>query len=236
MAAPEANLEPTQVVRTAWVFYLLMALGGIVWVGLRSEVIPLSLFIDPTTWWIDLGLGLGAGLLLLAVWNLGVRRLTSARELESRLGDVLGRLSTDQAIALALLSGVAEELFFRGAVQGSWGWGWATLLFGLLHSGPGRIFRLWTVFALVAGALFGGLMVWRGNLLAPVVAHFLVNAVNLRHLGRAGGEADGEADGGADGGEKETDPDEDEETGAGDRGGDGDRPSTGVPPVERRSR
>jgi membrane protease YdiL (CAAX protease family) len=42
--------------------------------------------------------------------------------------------------------------------------------------------RLWTLFAVVAGSLFGGLMLWRGNLLAPVVAHFLVNAVNLSRL------------------------------------------------------
>ena len=34
----------------------------------------------------------------------------------------------------------------------------------------------------VLAVIFGGLMVWRGNLLAPVVAHFLVNAVNLRRL------------------------------------------------------
>jgi membrane protease YdiL (CAAX protease family) len=56
------------------------------------------------------------------------------------------------------------------------------VLFALLHTGPGRHFRLWTVFAVLAGALFGGLMLWRGNLLAPVVGHVLVNGVNLRRL------------------------------------------------------
>ena len=64
------------------------------------------------------------------------------------------------------------------------------MLFGLLHSGPGKAFRLWTLFAVVAGALLGGLMVWRGNLLGPVVGHVLVNAVNLRRLaGRMGDSA-----------------------------------------------
>ena len=81
-----------------------------------------------------------------------------------------------------MLSGFAEELFFRGAVQGSWGFVWATLLFALMHTGPDPAFRLWTLFALLAGALFGGLMLWRGNLLAPVTAHFVVNAVNLRRI------------------------------------------------------
>jgi membrane protease YdiL (CAAX protease family) len=61
------------------------------------------------------------------------------------------------------------------------------VLFSLLHTGSGKHFRLWTVFAALAGALFGGLMLWRGNLLAPVLAHVLVNGVNLRRLARDNG-------------------------------------------------
>ncbi len=95
---------------------------------------------------------------------------------------MLGPLTASEAFGLALLSGFAEELFFRGAVQGQWGFVPATILFALLHSGPGRAFRFWTLFAALAGLLFGGLMVWRGNLLAPVLGHFLVNGVNLRRL------------------------------------------------------
>ena len=102
--------------------------------------------------------------------------------LEELLGELLGGITAPQAIALAALSGFAEELFFRGAVQGAVGWLAASLLFALLHSGPGRELRLWTLFALCAGLLFGALMLWRGNLLAPVLAHFVVNAVNLYRL------------------------------------------------------
>ena len=47
-----------------------------------------------------------------------------------------------------------------GAGKSTIGAAVATGLFALLHMGPGREFRLWTVFALVAGALLGGLMVW----------------------------------------------------------------------------
>ena len=45
------------------------------------------------------------------------------------------------------------------------------------------------VLALVAGALLGGLMAWRGNLLGPVVGHVLVNAVNLRRLASRSGDS-----------------------------------------------
>jgi membrane protease YdiL (CAAX protease family) len=114
------------------------------------------------------------------------RLLPAQRRLEERLGELLGGLTAPQAVALAALSGFAEELFFRGAVQGALGWIAASLLFALLHSGPGPEFRLWTLFAACAGLLFGALMLWRGNLLAPALAHFLVNAVNLHRLRRGG--------------------------------------------------
>lgn len=157
------------------------------WIGSRERVIPLTLFVDPGGWWIDLGLGVGSAAVLLGLWWLLGRRLAAGRELERRIAELLGPLARDEAIALAVLSGVAEELFFRGAVQGSWGWLWATALFAVLHTGPGLSFRLWTLFAVVAGGLFGGLVLWRGNLLAPVVAHVLVNAVNLSRLAAAAG-------------------------------------------------
>jgi hypothetical protein len=163
---------------------MVLALGGVLWIGLRLGVIPLSLFVDPNGWWIDLGVGIGAGLLLLGAWWGAERTFPLARELEARLGEALGPITVSEAVALALLSGFAEELFFRGAVQGGLGWAAATILFGLLHSGPGKAFRLWTLFAVAAGALLGGIMIWRGNLLGPVAGHFLVNAVNLRRLAR----------------------------------------------------
>jgi uncharacterized protein len=164
-----------------------------VWIGHARGVIPLALFVDrrrfPLDLALDLAIGVAAGLLLVGLWRLAGRFLKTARDLELALSQVLGSITTAEAFGLALLSGFAEEIFFRGALQRSIGLFPATLLFALLHSGPGRAFRLWTVFAAVAGLLFGGLLLWRGNLLAPVVAHFVVNAINLRSLSRPPGES-----------------------------------------------
>jgi membrane protease YdiL (CAAX protease family) len=181
-------LPPGRLYRFAWGLYLVLALAGALWIGLRRGMIPLSLFIDRELWWLDLGLGLGAGALLLGAWWGAERTFPLAKELEARLGEALGIVTPSEAIALALLSGFAEELFFRGALQGTVGWAAATVLFGLLHSGPGKAFRLWTLFAVVAGALLGGLMVWRGNLLGPIAGHVLVNGVNLRRLASLSGD------------------------------------------------
>jgi membrane protease YdiL (CAAX protease family) len=154
----------------------------VIWSGWREKVIGLDLFFDPERWWLDLAAGIAGGLALVGLWRLAARWSGRARDLEGKLGALLGSLTRGEVVALAVISGLAEELFFRGAVQGSWGFFWATALFALLHTGPGASFRYWTIFAAVAGAMFGGLTIWRENLLAPITAHFVVNAVNLSRV------------------------------------------------------
>ena len=158
-----------------------MALGGIVWLGLRGDL-NRQLFLSFDTWWRDGLLGLAAAGILLGLWALGRRFLVAARRIEDHVTDLIGGIQRDEIFALAVISSVAEEIFFRGAVQGSWGWMWATSLFAVLHTGPGRHFRLWTLFALVAGLVFAGLTQYTGNLLAAVIAHGVVNGVNLRYI------------------------------------------------------
>lgn len=176
------GLRRGQLYKLAWTFYLLLALAAVVWLGLREGAIELSLFVARSSWAIDLALGIAVGLGLVVVWAMARRWLATARRLETEIRSLLGDLDGSEVVALALLSGFAEELFFRGAVQGAFGWVAATALFTLLHIGPGPSFRLWTLFAAVAGLSFAALVLWRQNLLAAIVAHIVVNAVNLHHL------------------------------------------------------
>ena len=179
----------SRIYRSAWGIYLLLAIAGVIWMGIANReaggLVP-GLFFDAGTWPMDLLWGVGAGAALLGLWLAGRTLLPLARELERAIADLLGGLTVPDALALALISGIAEEVFFRGAVQGSWGIVPATILFALLHGGPGKPFLLWTLFALIAGAAFGGLLLLRGNLLAPIVAHAVVNGVNLRRLALQG--------------------------------------------------
>ena len=131
-------------------------------------------------WEVALGLLAGAGVILLS--REFTRRTQAGEELARAFGAVLGRLSVSECLALAALSGVAEEAFFRGALQPLLGWLTNSLVFGLVHFVPRREFLPWTGFALLAGLLLGGLFEVTGNLVAPVVAHATVNAVNLRFL------------------------------------------------------
>jgi hypothetical protein len=88
------------------------------------------------------------------------------------------------AVLLACASGLAEEMFFRGALQPRVGFVMASLLFGLIHFVPRREFYPWTVFAVIVGFVFGWLFIATGNLVAPIVAHTVVNGINLPLLVR----------------------------------------------------
>lgn len=129
-----------------------------------------------------------AGLALAAATIGASNRLTErtrwGERLARALAQAIGRRTAAECALLALVSGVAEEALFRGAIQPHLGLVGASLLFGLAHFAPRRELLPWTAFAVVLGFALGGLFDWTGNLVAPVVAHAGINAVNLRALTR----------------------------------------------------
>lgn len=157
------------------------------WLGAQRGALGFDLFFAAERRWADLGRGLAVGLALFGLWLLAVRASALARALEEQIASRLGPLGRDEALGLAFLSALAEELFFRGAVQGSWGPLAATAAFALLHLGPGRPFLLWGLFAALAGAAFSGLVVASGALGGAVLAHFVVNSFNLLRLAARAG-------------------------------------------------
>jgi membrane protease YdiL (CAAX protease family) len=173
-------------VRLGLVFYGVLAAAGIIWrTGLAGESI---LFLASTpgevNWFRDAGAGAAVAGVLIVGSDWMTRKTAWGDALARNMAEMLGHLSTPNAVLLAFASGFAEELFFRGALQPQVGLVLASLLFGCVHFVPQRVFLPWTGFAVVAGFLFGGLFMWTGNLVAPVVAHTLVNAVNLPLLAR----------------------------------------------------
>ncbi|MDW8361381.1 MAG: type II CAAX endopeptidase family protein [Myxococcales bacterium] len=126
--------------------------------------------------------GLGAASVLIVATRLAVRRLRTATALADELATSLGPSSAARSAALALGSALGEELLFRGALQPLLGLHVSALLFALLHLGPPRTRLFWTSLALLAGLLFGLVFEATGSLLGPIVAHALVNHVNLRLL------------------------------------------------------
>lgn len=127
--------------------------------------------------------GLGLGLALVALSRVGSRAWNPMRRAMESLATLLGPIGRGEAILLALLSGVAEELLFRGALWPHLGLVGTTLLFGLVHVLPRRPLWVYPLFATAAGLLLGLLRDGTQSLVPPIVAHVTVNALNLAWLG-----------------------------------------------------
>ena len=127
-------------------------------------------------------LGIVAGLVMVHLSRVFTRRTRLGEAMARGLGSVLGVLSGFHCVGLAILSGIAEEALFRGALQPQVGLVAASLIFGLAHFVPRREFAVWTGTTILAGFALGLLFQKTGNLIAPTVAHFVVNALNLRWL------------------------------------------------------
>jgi membrane protease YdiL (CAAX protease family) len=182
---PRPERPPLSLVRTAVYFYagllgvalLCAAIAGDTLLyadedAARRGVRPLG----------DVGLGFVAGALVILLSDQLTRRTRAGDALARALAGALGRLAPAQCALLALVSGIAEEAFFRGVLQPWVGLVAASLLFGLAHFVPRRDLLPWSAFAVAAGFLLGALFEITGNLVAPVTAHVTINAINLHLL------------------------------------------------------
>lgn len=131
-----------------------------------------------------LGIGIAAGLVVVAASALCARRFRWARRLESEFGWILGAQRRWEIAWIALLSGCAEEYLFRGALQEKLGlWG-AAAVFAAVHWPVNRNYLAWPFCAGAVGLGFGALALWTGSLVAPAAAHVVVNLANLSRITR----------------------------------------------------
>jgi membrane protease YdiL (CAAX protease family) len=129
-------------------------------------------------------LALGAVLAVVTIGGTRVLVLRSrwGKTLRDDFRALLADATPSDTIWLALLSGVGEELLFRGALLPWWGLAGSSLAFGVLHVGPSRRFLGWTVWASVLGVLLAGICEATGRIEGAVLAHVTINAVNLRFV------------------------------------------------------
>jgi uncharacterized protein len=181
----QANADPARVRLAALpvvASYGVLAALGLVWMVLagaegRPSLLPASS-------------QLGAGLLGGAALAAGVIAATPALlrfspQMQSLATDIRGLIdgSSNRALlAMALSSGIGEEVFFRGGMQTSLGLVATTLVFGLLHGLPGTRYAAWGIFALVVGLGLGLIRELEQGLWGACLAHVTINYVNLRRI------------------------------------------------------
>ena len=134
--------------------------------------------------WPTFAMGAAFGLLVYVGSRLTVDRLEWARELALWFREIVGPLRTSDAFILALLSGIAEEMLFRGAALQTFGLLVSSLVFAVVHFPPKFKLFPWTLIALALGLLFGHAVEVTGNLSFPISAHFTINFLNLQAVGK----------------------------------------------------
>ncbi len=160
--------------------YLLMMVGGYWWLWLRDRQDAIAeAAIGAHGIWVSAGVGLAAGLVGTGCLALA-SRLPRFGGAERKLADVLGPLSDRQMLGMALVAAIAEEFFFRLAVQDAMGWPAAVAFYVVLNTGPGL--WVWMPIALVSGLLFSGLVALGFGLLSATVAHAVINYLSLRRI------------------------------------------------------
>lgn len=126
--------------------------------------------------------GSAVGLGCVAVlWLL--RTVPALKRLEDWQRKVVVGWTTTDAVAVAVVSGLAEEALLRAFLQPVIGLLPAAVLFAVLHFVPDRRLWIWPVFALASGLVLGVLFNAHGYP-AAAAAHIVINLIALLRLRR----------------------------------------------------
>ncbi len=179
---PPPRRSPSSALRWVLVFYgALTAIG----VGLMAWLVD--------GWTAALGaprvsvayavlIGAATAIAVILVTDLVLDRCEWSDRLKKSVLELLGPMTPLRAVLIGVSSAIGEEILFRGALQPVLGLWITSLLFGLLHGLGDRRMVGWTLFAIAAGVLFGGLALVTGGVLAPIVGHAVINATQLWRL------------------------------------------------------
>ena len=155
---------------------------AVVWAFLRKIPIRESFFVNMS----DSLIGVSLGLFLLGTNYLLVeygsryfgffRRIKQLIEYE--ISPLFKQLNLIAITLIALFSGLAEELLFRGVLQAEIGIWLTSLLFGAAHVWR-KAAVVYGLYAAAVGFFFGAIYLWNGNLWVPTLAHMVNNFAAL---------------------------------------------------------
>ena len=174
-----------RIVATAIKVYSLLGLVGLFWIRFQKRL-TLELFLNTQFPQLprDCLLALGATVFLIGIFLFSSRNFLWARQFEAELSKILVPLRVWEIGTVSLLSGFAEELFFRGALQPTIGLLPASLLFGAAHLVPRHPFWPWSLQAAFAGFLLGSIYELTHQLYPVMLAHAVTNFVLIVILNR----------------------------------------------------
>ncbi len=174
-------MSRTAFLRLEWLLSLGLIALSLAWARARDLPLTERLVPEPAA----LALGALAGALLWGTIPFLLRSPEMRRVWDRVLLPFSGGLGTRDIVAIALLSGVTEELFFRGVLLPELGLVLSSLCFGALHA----LCTAYFVWATLVGAGLGALALATGSLATPIAAHAIYNFGALLLLRRSAARA-----------------------------------------------
>lgn len=127
----------------------------------------------------SVGLGLAASLILVFLSFLISYTYDPFKKSMSSLDEmIISKIQMSDIIPIALASGIAEEIFFRGILQNGIGIYFSNIIFALLHF-PGKEFWVYSLWTLFAGLFLGNIYAYTNNLFIVIIAHVMNNFLAL---------------------------------------------------------
>ena len=176
-----SDAEPILVLVTGAVIYGLMAAGALFWLWSRDrlDALPAKAIGDygPLA---ASGVGLAVGVVAAWILNRSLKRFAGLKEIASEAQRLFARAGDGTAITFVLISAIAEELFFRLAVQDLFGLFGAVAVYVLLNSSVGG--WRWVVFTFFHSLVLGLIVHLGFGLLGSTTAHAILNYLSLRRV------------------------------------------------------
>jgi len=182
---PDPDLEPPPDPRTTAIacgcFFTVLLLASVVWLMLRGRLeLVRTAAIGEHGAAMAAGIGLAVGLTGYVIYARALSRLPSFARMAAQVRQIFRSMGETSTLSLVLFEAVAEEMFFRLAVQDQFGLAGSVAAYTVLTTGA--MGWRWLPFAVLHATVLGSLMALGFGLLSTTIANAVMNYLSLRRM------------------------------------------------------
>ncbi|MFK7825346.1 MAG: lysostaphin resistance A-like protein [Oligoflexales bacterium] len=172
------------VLRSTQTYGVMIGIGLLVCFYLHNNLSLVFQFPDDGQVLIEHGMLIGLGVGLIAVLHELCKSMFPEQYQYYRnwISSVLGRITVPQALYLALLSAIGEEVLFRAAVQPYLGVLWTSLILAFLHVTPRGLIPVWLLISFFTNSMVGLIFHYTQSIYPGMIIFFFYSSFALvRH-------------------------------------------------------
>lgn len=181
------KFKRTHVLTLVLVMESVLLLAATVWcIIARIELMPVLKVEDPAVFAIGIAIGIAmslSSLLLNKIARRFEKRIAFFASFEEfiqkTLAPIFAEVNPMDILLIALASGFCEEVFFRGVLQSQFGIVIASIVFGMFHFTGHKKHLFYVLWAGLAGAFLGAMLIVFNSLWVPICAHVVNNFMSI---------------------------------------------------------